>query len=212
MHKIILCSCFKFHSNFNLTRIKTMYKRNLFLNKWKLSFFWCFKTMPSLAVVYNCFIWGNWSSNDEPTRRHFACSLKKEYAGYCGKLSRVRESWLYLLEVLLCSPLFSRTDTLPFPPALSAKKPTVPHSGKLPTVTDILFFQTAYKMTSHWCAIAGPVSANKTIIYYSCSVTFFLFHAIVQFSRKLKCSKLKTNETYMKSFNSTLKDFFRVFY
>ena len=45
-------------------------------------------------VVYNSFFCGNWSSNHAPTWRHFTSSLKKEDVGYCGKLSRVRESCL----------------------------------------------------------------------------------------------------------------------
>ena len=43
---------------------------------------------------------GNWSSNNAPTWHHFACSLKVSCVCF------------YLLEVLQCSPLFFRTDTL----------------------------------------------------------------------------------------------------
>ena len=38
--------------------------------------------------------WGNWSSNNAPSWRHFVCSLKKEDVVYCGKLSGERESGL----------------------------------------------------------------------------------------------------------------------
>ena len=49
---------------------------------------------------------------------------------------------------LFFSPLFSQQST-------------PPHSGKLPAVTHILFFQMACKMMSHRCVIAWPVSAKK---------------------------------------------------
>ena len=47
------------------------------------------------TVASICFICGNWSSNDTPTGRHFACSLTKEDVGYCEKLSGVRKSGLF---------------------------------------------------------------------------------------------------------------------
>ena len=54
----------------------------------------------------------------------------------------------------------------PFSPRAFIKEPTLPHSGKLPAVTHVLFFQTACKMTSRQCIVAGPVSVNKTRLYY----------------------------------------------
>ena len=77
------------------------------------------------------------------------------------------------------SPLFPRADTLPFPPCPFSKKPTLPHSGKLPAVTNVFIFQTACKMTSHWCVISGPVSANKAIVYYSYIFIVFMFRWIM---------------------------------
>ena len=43
----------------------------------------------------------------------------------------------------------------------------LPHSGKLPTVTPVLFFQTACEMTSRQCIVVGQLSAKKLIAYYS---------------------------------------------
>ena len=57
--------------------------------------------------------------------------------------------------------MFPKTDTLPFPPSAISKQPTLLRSGKLPAVTHILFFQTACKMMSHQCIVAGPVSAKN---------------------------------------------------
>ena len=49
----------------------------------------------NIVVVYTCFSCGNRLSNNAPMCCHFACSLKNEDVGYCGKLSGVRESWLF---------------------------------------------------------------------------------------------------------------------
>ena len=57
------------------------------------------------------------------------------------------------------------TDTLP-PPRAFSQQPTLPHSGKLPTITQVLFFQTACKMTSRRCIVDEPVSAKQAIVYY----------------------------------------------
>ena len=76
---------------------------------------------------------------------------KKEDVGYCGKLSGVMESGLF---------------------AESTGKKGEYQSWKTEVNIGVLpenksFFQTACEMTSRWCIIAGPVSANKTNVYYS---------------------------------------------
>ena len=137
-------------------------------------------------VVYNCFICRNWSINDAPTWRHFACSLKKKDVGSCVKLTRVRESWLFAESAWLkgeCSPPFSRTDTLPFPPCF---QPTThsPLLWKASRRNPRPLFQTAWKTTSCRCiVVAGPVSANKTNVHY-CLRPVTLNHS----SRDQKCS------------------------
>ena len=117
-----------------------------------------------------------------------------EYMGYWRKLSEVRESWLIYWKYYNVHLSFPRTDTLYVEPP--RQKPrgsgacqyfgvdqqignllgvydcgrvvevTLSHFGKLPSVTHILFFQTACKMTLRQCIVAGPVSTNKTIVYY----------------------------------------------
>ena len=41
-----------------------------------------------------------------------------------------------------------------------------PTTEKLLAVTHIPLFQTAYKMMSCWCIVAGQVLAKKSIVYY----------------------------------------------
>ena len=57
-----------------------------------------------------------------------------------------------------------------FPSRAFNKKPTLPLSGKLPTVTHTLFFQTAYKMTSRWCIVAWSIYTKKQSYTTGCSV------------------------------------------
>ena len=52
-----------------------------------------------------------------------------------------------------------------FSPSCLSKQRTLPHSGKFPAVTHLLIFQTACKMTSRQCNVAGAVSA-KNVYYY----------------------------------------------
>ena len=48
-----------------------------------------------LFIMVDIFqLYANWSGNNPPMWRHFACSLKKQDVGYCGKLSGVRGSAL----------------------------------------------------------------------------------------------------------------------
>ena len=65
--------------------------------------------------------------------------------------------------------LFSRTDTPPFPPSAYSSQPPLLHFGKLPAVTHVNFFQTAYNLTSRRCVIARAVSANTTWDLVICS-------------------------------------------
>ena len=54
------------------------------------------------------------------------------------------------------------TDTFIPPTPLSfSQQLTPPHSGKLPAVTHVLLFQTAVKMMSCQCIVAGQVSAKN---------------------------------------------------
>ena len=44
-------------------------------------------------VVYNCFFCGNWSTNDAPTWRHLACSLKKRIYWKYSMFTSVFQDW-----------------------------------------------------------------------------------------------------------------------
>ena len=74
-------------------------------------------------------------------------------------------------------PSLFQTDTLPSPPPCAvSQKMTIPHSGKLPTVTHVLYFQTAYKMMSRQCIVAEAVSAkNKCILLRGMTSDLFYF-------------------------------------
>ena len=50
-----------------------------------------------------------------------------------------------------------------------SQQSTPPSSEKLPAVTLVLSFQTACEMMSRRWVVAWPVSAKKTILYYSIS-------------------------------------------
>ena len=56
---------------------------------------------------------------------------------------------IYFVNIFLFPPLFWLTKHSP-------------HFGKLPAITQVLFFQTACEITSRWCVVAWPVSAKKT--------------------------------------------------
>ena len=66
-----------------------------------------------------------------------------------------------LLEVLQCSPPFSRTDTFFFPPLFKPTKHS-PSLQKASRRNPRPLFQTACEMMSRWCVVAWPVSAKKT--------------------------------------------------
>ena len=105
-----------------------------------------------------------WFSNDAPSWRHFACSLKKEDVGYCRKLSGRRESELLAISARgkrQCLPLFSSNDPPFFPLPVSSQQPSHLSPKKPTTVTHILLFQTACEITSRQSIIAGPVSPKN---------------------------------------------------
>ena len=93
-------------------------------------------------------------------RRHFACSLKKEDVGYCGKLSGVRESRLLAESMGDKGRVSVRKISFP-PPALLANKQ--PSLWKASLSYPRPLFQTACKMTLRQCVVAGPVSSKKQL-------------------------------------------------
>ena len=90
----------------------------------------------------------------------FCMQFEKEDLGYCGKLSGVWE-WVVCWKRKGEKGEYQSWKTEMNIGQLPVN-PTLPHSGKLPAVTHVTFFQTACKMMSCRCVVAGPVSANKT--------------------------------------------------
>ena len=131
------------------------------------------------------FICGNWSGNDAPTWRHFACCLKNEDMGYCNRLSGVRgsaflpkerggkrkyRSWktevnigaLLVIKVIAqVSKFYSSIIFLIKNWRCCFDKNQLPTD--LAVYTHVHIFHTACKITSCRCVVAWPVSANKTI-------------------------------------------------
>ena len=100
----------------------------------------------------------------------FACSLKIKNVGYRteGELAFCRKSGVGKLFTGI-TPMFTsvfQDRSSPFPPPPRFQPKTNSTSFRKAAVTHVPTFQTACEMTSRWCIVAGPVLANKTIVYY----------------------------------------------
>ena len=73
---------------------------------------------------------------------------------------------------------------------LFTESPPLPHCGKLPAITLVDFFQTAYKMTSRWCAVARAVSTKKHLsttdmLLSACFFLLLICYSLIQWTLKL---------------------------
>ena len=94
-----------------------------------------------------------------------------------------------------CLPTF-----LSPPPRAFSQQPTLPHSGKLPAVTQVLFFQTACNMMSHRCVVAVPVFVKKDNCIHCKSRNFnwqSLPEVLFQMSPTCYCCSLRTVIKYI---------------
>ena len=95
----------------------------------------------------------------------------------CYLLSSIRLCLLHVFLFTGSTPMFTSVFQywyFPFCPLCFQQKANSPSLLKASRSNPHPFFQTAFKMTSCRCIVAGPVSAQKSNVYYFLIGMFFL--------------------------------------